>query len=196
MQRLGLPAHLTWFEDLHDRYLEAHRHYHTGRHIIACLSELAATRTLAVYPEEVELALWFHDAIYDPTQSDNERQSADLAAQFLATANIPTESRTRIRSHILATTHHFAPESPDAALVVDIDLAILGQSEATYALFEQTIRQEYEWVPIAIYRHKRTEVLQSFLQRESIYSLPWFRQCYELTARRNVEQAIQSLDRL
>src|SRR5262245_66185655 len=55
----------AWFEALAERYAEPHRYYHTSRHIAECLAEVDHVRHLARDPVAVELALWFHDAIYE-----------------------------------------------------------------------------------------------------------------------------------
>src|SRR5690348_1987353 len=79
------------------------RHYHTLTHLDACLRELDALRDLAVRPAEVELALWFHDAVYRSWRRDNEAQSAALAADLLRAA--PVETVERIRQMIFDTRH-------------------------------------------------------------------------------------------
>ena len=53
------------FARLMAAYAEPQRHYHTQQHLAECLEHLAAAYSLASEPGEVELALWFHDAIYD-----------------------------------------------------------------------------------------------------------------------------------
>ena len=74
------PALQDAFEDLVARYAEPHRKYHTLEHLDECLATFANVRALAGRPAEVEVALWFHDAIYDTRSNSNEKQSAALAA--------------------------------------------------------------------------------------------------------------------
>ena len=72
--------------------------------------------------------------------------------------------------------------------LVDIDLAILGVSPARFAEYDAQVAAEYAWVPRLVYRFKRKQVLQSFLQRDAIYATPHFHQLLEAQARRNLSQ--------
>ena len=75
----------------------------------------------------------------------------------------------------------------------DIDLAILGQSPDLFGAYDRGIREEYSWVPEDDYRKGRIAVLQSFLERKSIYSTDYFRSEYEEKARKNLCRAILRL---
>src|SRR6185436_9293929 len=77
----GEPA--GWYEKLTAAYAEPQRHYHNQQHIAECLAEFDRARHLTQQPVELELALWFHDAVYEPKASDNEEQSAALAQHCL-----------------------------------------------------------------------------------------------------------------
>jgi len=76
-------AAARWYERLARAYDEPQRHYHNQQHIAECLWEFDQARSLARQPITVELALWFHDAVYDPKAGDNEEQSAALAKSCL-----------------------------------------------------------------------------------------------------------------
>jgi predicted metal-dependent HD superfamily phosphohydrolase len=169
------------------------RHYHTLDHLAACLQELDRSRDFAEHPGEVELALWFHDAIYRTYRTDNERRSAEWAARFTAAHAATPETVSRVRRLVLATAHTANEPAGDMALVVDIDLSILGQSESIYDRFESDVRREYWWVPRRRYSSARVHILQSFLARPSIYHWPYFRERYEVSARENLQRAISRL---
>ena len=167
------------------------RHYHTLAHLDSCLRELDGARELALRPAEVELALWFHDAVYRSWRRDNEARSADLAQTVLRAA--PAETVERIRQMILATLHDDAGFSGDTALVIDIDLSILGAPPAVYSRFESAIRREYWWVPRARYVAGRSKILERILGRSAIYTNDSFYERYESAARSNLEAALASL---
>ena len=167
------------------------RHYHTLSHLDACLREFDGARHLALRPAEVELALWFHDAVYRGWRHDNEARSAAFAGDLLRSASVETVER--IRQMILATTHAEAGFSGDTALVIDIDLSILGAPPEIYARFESAIRREYWWVPRARYVAGRSKVLARFLGRNTIYTHDLFYNRYESAARANLSAALGAL---
>lgn len=183
-----IPAEEIW-ATLSRHYTEPHRHYHNARHIEHCLAEFSAVSPLAQRPQAVAIALWFHDVIYDPRAKDNEEQSALLAERFLADPALAQE----VRALILATRHVAEPTTPDAALIVDLDLCILGQPRARYEEFEKEIRAEYAWVSPADYAAGRTAVLQGFLRRPHIYTTATLHEKYEAAARENLAWAIAQL---
>ena len=169
------------------------RHYHTLGHLEACLGEFDQVRDLAVNADEVELALWFHDAVYRTWRSDNEARSATLSAEIMGRGGAESGAIERVNAAVMATRHQGREPNGDAALVVDIDLSILGQPESVYQEFERNIRREYWWVSRPRYVAGRCAILESFLNRTSIYRYPEFQRRYEAVARLNLTSAIARL---
>lgn len=154
---------------------------------LALFEELHAE---AQHPHAVELALWFHDAVYDVHAHDNEARSAQWAVQALDAAGLDAHACRRIHDLIMATCHTASPTSADAALLVDIDLAILGAAPPRFAEYQRQIRAEYAWVAPDIYTSKRTAILEGFLGRRQLYSTPALHTRLEQRARANLMQAI------
>jgi predicted metal-dependent HD superfamily phosphohydrolase len=181
------------FAQLNLAYGDPARTYHTAEHIRDCLAELDRARGLAVQPDEVEAALWFHDAVYDARAPDNEEQSARQAQAALTAAGVSIGRARHIADLILATKHVALAGPGDAQLLCDIDLSILGRSPEAFAEFERRIRQEYAWVPEPTYRTSRSEILAGFLRRRTIYQTDYFRDRYEAPARQNLHRLIKRL---
>src|SRR4030095_1092429 len=118
---------LLIYQDLAARSRDPHRAYHDLTHIEHCLREFETVRPVARDAVAVEFALWFHDVIYDPRAKDNEERSAELAMTVVRQAALPRSVELATGFLVRATAHTVAPDDPDARLVVDIDLAILGQ---------------------------------------------------------------------
>jgi predicted metal-dependent HD superfamily phosphohydrolase len=171
-------------------YTASNRHYHTLQHLQECLDLFESVMVLATYPAEVEMALWFHDAIYNPTSQDNEAQSAQWASAELSKAGVSPAKIDRIHSLIMATCHTTLPQTIDECLLVDIDLAILAAPVARFDEYEQQIRAEYHFVPEPIFNQKRQEILQGFLDRSTIYSTKYFQDKLELRAGYNIRRSI------
>lgn len=188
-QRAGGSNGSYIFEDLSARYNEPHRHYHNLRHIEECLAEL---ETIHLNDEDrlvVELAIWFHDAIYETLRQDNEEKSAELFRS--KSVGIPDSVVEHVAALILNTRFHdSSPNDPVAAVFIDIDLAILGASTERFREYDDAIRSEYSWVPELLYNMKRRKALRRFLDRDRIYTTPTFFERLELNARENLRRAI------
>jgi len=190
--RLPIPPGAD-FAALLARYREPHRAYHTDQHLHECLEWLDELRALARDPAALELAIWYHDAIYRPRRSDNEQASADLAAADLRAAGASVALVGEVSALILSTTHRATPPPGDAALLADIDLAILGAPAARYAEYETQIRAEYRWAPGFLFRRRRAALLREFLARPRLYSTPVVYARLEAQARHNLAAAIRAL---
>jgi len=180
------------FQELLARYGEAHRHYHTIAHVDACLGFFDWYRGLALHPERVELALWFHDAVYDPRASDNESRSAELARASLDELGAPAAVRDEVAAHVLATRGHQG-DQPDTKLLLDLDLSVLGARPLGFAQFEQQIREEYAHVSDEVFAAGRCAVLSGFAARSEIYATPALREELEFRARQNLQQRMREL---
>ena len=177
---------------------EPQRHYYDQRHLRECLALWTRWRGHSPRAGEVAIALWFHDAIYDPqapVSGSNEQNSAAWAARALVRAGADSDTAQRVHDLVMATQHD-APAalgaSLDAQLLVDIDLSILGAERARFDEYEQQIRREYAYVPGFLFRRKRREILKGFLDRPAIYSTPHFHDRLEARARDNLRRVTEA----
>ena len=175
---LGRPAPAALQAELLSAWSEPHRYYHDQRHLRECLALWTGWRGHSSQAGEVAIALWFHDAIYDPQAAAgaNELGSAAWAARSLVRARAGSEAAQRVHDLVMATAHatpHDAPAvadpNPDTRLLLDIDLSILGSPAERFERYDQDVRREYAWMPRARYQESRARVLQGFLNRPRLY---------------------------
>jgi predicted metal-dependent HD superfamily phosphohydrolase len=190
---LNPGTHWVW-EALESAYTGPGRHYHNLIHIHECLVHAEDVMLLLDDRRAVENAIFFHDAVYDPTRSDNEEQSAALAERYLWEMDRPAAFIARVRELILDTRHKVEPVTNDGRYLVDIDLAILGAPPERFDEYERAIRQEYAHVPDDAFRAGRANILRTFLSRPSIYLTEHFRAKYEGPARANLERSIARVE--
>lgn len=181
----------TVFDELAARYNEAHRAYHNLNHIANCLITLESAADLTERLTEVEAAVWFHDAVYDPRRADNEARSAALAERLLGRAGVAAPVVARIAEQIRLTTHQRDDLTGDAAVLCDVDLSILGAPPERFAAYDAAIREEYAWVPDGGYRAGRGRLLVRFLDRPRIYQTEHFHARLEDAARVNLMRALK-----
>lgn len=187
-------------DELKRRYSEPQRHYHTWKHIEALLWHLDGISDQLNDSDAVLWALYWHDAIYDPQASDNEDKSADLLSEMAGT-DLPNPSLRRADRIIRATKQHLVPdgltrdEQSDLELFLDIDLSILAAASDVFDRYETHIRNEYAFVPKAVYVQARSAILQGFLKRERLYFSDHFYSQWETRARANLQRSIDQLNK-
>jgi len=182
-------------DELIARYSEPHRRYHTMTHIEDCLAQVAASTDMDDHQRGLmDAAIWFHDAVYDATRTDNEAESAKLAADRLAAEGAPQSFIDEVVRLILLTAGH-AVQAGDVlgARLVSIDLSILGAEADRYDAYAAAIREEYAHVPEPLYRAGRAAILGRFLDSEALFTDPLWAERYETRARVNLGREIAAL---
>ncbi|WP_299942706.1 hypothetical protein [uncultured Microbulbifer sp.] len=193
MERLGFDSNIETYLKLQSHYDKKHRHYHNSSHINATLKNLEQVKHLANDYNALEIALWFHDAIYKVFSSGNELNSANWASQFLKINKAQDNFIENVHRLIMATLHNTVFYDNDERLIVDIDLSILGSHGELYNKFELWVGREYKLIPGFIYKKKRKKILEGFLARKRIYSHEYFFEKFEESARKNIRNTIDSL---
>lgn len=176
-----------------DKYSEPHRSYHTLEHIRHCLAQLDGARHLAEDPDGIELAIWFHDAVFDTGADDNEVRSAQLFDSMLG-PYLPRERAARIHRLIRDTEHPSEPEDNDARLMVDIDLSSFALPWDEFMRDTRAIFAECAHVPEAQLVAGKRRFLNGLLSRSSIYLTAHFRERLEAQARSNIERHMRDLN--
>ena len=192
--RIGHPdLDGVWYWRIEKVYSEHSRAYHKLSHILDCLRQFEFLREASECEKAVELAIWFHDAVYDTHASNNEEMSAEFAREIMEEMTLPTSLIGMVIDLILATKHNSRPDTQDQQIIMDVDLAILGQPQRQFDEYESAIREEYRWVSVDMFRTKRTEILNLFLAQKTIYYTETFRDRYEQQARENIQRSIRLL---
>lgn len=187
-QGSGIGAAAALADELFERYEEPQRFYHHLGHIAGSLGEFdlhARGHSL------LEGAIWFHDVIYDPTRSDNEAASVRWFREQTQ-GWIDATHAERISRLIEVTDFRIKPEeTPEAALMADIDLAILSAGAEEYDAYSRAIHLEYSHVPSQAFREGRAKVMEHFLS-QPIYRTAGFLPREE-RARQNISRELERL---
>lgn len=153
--------------ELVGRWSEPHRAYHNLEHLLLMLELLDQQRAAPA----TMFAAWYHDAVYDPTSATNEADSAKLASEALPRLG-HAHLTDRVCELIMLTARHGTAPDMEAALLLDADLAILGQPPAIYLRYVAGVRAEYAHLTDAEFTSGRTAVLHDLLAHERLYQHP------------------------
>jgi predicted metal-dependent HD superfamily phosphohydrolase len=93
----------------------------------------------------------------------------------------------------LTKTHDVQPGDRLGAILISIDLSILGAEPARYDSYAAAIRQEFIHVPERDYRAGRAIVLGQFAARPVIFPDAAFAARYDRQARENLVRELASL---
>jgi predicted metal-dependent HD superfamily phosphohydrolase len=165
--------------------MEKHRHYHNPRHLIFCLQQLDSSASLMEDKDAIEMAIWFHDVIFEPMASDNEERSAGLF-KIVAEGHFSSNFVDTVSDIIVATKHHDAPGSSNKAYMLDIDLSSLG---IPWMYFRQDcidLRAELTGISDIRFYSGKLKFFNTLISRPRIYFTDSFFTRYELEARRNI----------
>jgi len=185
------PGAETVHGELRRRYDEPFRQYHNLHHILDCLRLCDEVGSLLVDRDAVELALWFHDAVYDTGTSTNELRSAELFLTMSTGASFLF--RHRVCDHILATRHSTTVRDPDRRFLVDIDLSGFGAPWEEFMRNGALLREESSGQNDIKYHHGQVAFLSRLQERRYFFATEYFRARYETTARENLRRVLAEL---
>ncbi len=175
-------------------YAAPARRYHTVEHLVEVLDRVDELAGVAVDPEVVRLAAWFHDAVYDPTAADNEERSAELAATVLGRLRLPAAAVAEVGRLVRLTAGHApAPDDRAGAVLCDADLAVLAHDPDGYARYVAAVRAEYGHLADEAWRAGRAAVLRGLLDRPFLFATAAGRERWESAARGNVTAELAAL---
>ncbi len=196
-QRCLLPGKTSdgraiW-DELERRYSEPHRSYHNKEHLAHCLEQIDLAAASMRHPEQVELAIWFHDVINEQGARDNERRSADF---FRARAEglIDPQVIDAVADLILVTMHNDRPEDLDHQFICDVDLASFGCPWECFMRDSENVKAEFEGPDEDYYRGKE-KFLEALLARPRIFMTDFFNRRYEQQARDNIAGLLELVNR-
>lgn len=175
-------------------YQESHRQYHTLSHINSLLHQSKCHELLIRNKFIVNLAIIFHDIIYDPRKSDNE-EASNIQFNSMMSSLLPEDIVTSVNKYILATKYHQVQESNDSdlQLFIDMDMSILGSPWEEYIAYARNIRQEYSHVMLEEYCIKRSSFLKQISEKRLFVTNDYYN-LYEQQAQYNMKQEYLSLD--
>ena len=164
--------------------------YHDLLHLAEVLDrlDLLAAAGASFDPTLVALAAWFHDAVYDGADDDEER-SAQWAERALPEAYADEVAR------LVRMTAHHRPSDDDAAgcALSDADLGILAAGPERYADYVAGVRADFAHVADADFRAGRLAVLQDLAAKPSLFHSARARELWEARARANLDREIAGL---
>lgn len=197
-QQVGIPL----FQEILAAYSEPHRHYHNLSHLNHMFQELETYEvdSCEVGPasrvtNEMLWAVWYHDFIYKPGASSNEKKSAIKAKESMRKLKIQQASIDKVIELIITTENHQSnSDCINTQLFLDADMAVLGTDQANYLRYCEAIRQEHSGIPDFLFNRGRKQFLISVLKQETIFVSSYFGEKYELKARTNIEAELSQLN--
>ncbi|MFZ2502188.1 MAG: hypothetical protein WAW88_05935 [Nocardioides sp.] len=187
--------------DLLARYAEPHRGYHNQRHLAEVLERIDLLADQLPFDTLcVELAAWFHDAIYDGEAAMEER-SAQLAESALTPLGVLPAITAEVGRLVRLTATHRPTRRADGsfdqagAALVDADLAILAAPAERYADYVAGVRAEYAALSEPEFNAGRASVLRTLMASPKLFHTAVGQQTWEEPARRNVVAELERLTR-
>lgn len=205
-----LAAHhdINAFATLDAAYREPQRSYHDWSHIADLLGKLDELKTLAVRPDLLAAAIFWHDAVYETQEDDgalrpdaeNVRASAKL---FERHSTFEKADADAVGDLIMATAghldaramiEHYPGFTGDLDLFLDLDLSSLAAPWPVFQENLEKLRFEYSWVPEPLFCLGRLQMIETFAARgEALYRRAETRKLWSEAARDNLARAQDEL---
>lgn len=170
------------------------RYYHNLEHLKFMLNELDDIKYKFTIKQinDIELAIFYHDIVYEFDAVDNEEKSANKAINcLLRCESIDLDTIREVNKMILATKNHYTEESY-IEYFLDIDMLILASEPDVYVKYAENIRKEYWFYLEYEYNIGRKNVLKQML-KTPIFKSEYYRTRYETKAIENIKKELEAL---
>lgn len=173
-------------------YAESERFYHTFHHIEFCLGLLDQVKGQSADADSIELAIWFHDAVYNFPLVENEKLSAEYFME-VSEGYLSKEQRQKIYGLVIVTDHKTKPTDTDQKILVDIDLSSFGLPWQRFIDDGENVRRELSYLNEDDFYRQQIGFMKQLTAAENFYKTPWFQDQFEATARANIGEYLELL---
>lgn len=182
------------WNEIENNYTDSKRYYHNLLHLESIFNELSIVKGSIWEWDTIVFSMYYHDLVYNPSQNDNEKRSAEIAKNRLQSISFTSNKVFNCINQILSTKEHSKSDENDTNLFIDADLSILGQEMDLYLNYCKQIRMEYFNFPDTVYKKGRKAVLHHFLEMKFIFKTEYFFNKYENQARLNISNELKELN--
>jgi predicted metal-dependent HD superfamily phosphohydrolase len=174
-------------------YGDPARGYHDLRHLAEVLDRLdeLSSNGVRFEPLAVQLAAWFHDAVYDGRPGAEER-SASWAREALSDVEESVGAEVQ-RLVLLTADHQVRQGDRNGAALCDADLAILAAPHVRYSAYADDVRREYAHLTDTEFVRGRAAVLRGLAGRGRLFATPYGREHWQPAARANIARELGEL---
>lgn len=175
-------------------YADPSRGHHGVRHLREVLSRLdeLADAGCTFDRTAVQLAAWFHDAVYDGERDAEERSAswAESALPLLVDAAVVAEVARLVR-----LTEHHRPhiEDTNGCALSDADLSILAAPVGRYEEYVEAVRKEYGHLSDDVFSAGRAVVLRQLADKPQLFHTTHGFATWEAPARSNLSRELAQL---
>ncbi|WP_417266393.1 phosphohydrolase [Brumimicrobium sp.] len=181
------------FDEIIHAYESEGRYYHNLEHLKDLFSELERASHLIDDFNLVNIAVFYHDVIYNPTANNNEEKSAEFSSNHLKLMRASEQLIKTVYEAIIATKKHSESENNNINIFTDADLSILGTNSEHYKKYSQKIRYEYITYPSYLFDNGRIQALKQLMDTGRLFKSEYFYKLNEKQALDNLQAELDSL---
>jgi len=173
-------------------YYTNKRFYHTLNHIKILLDSLHDFHITEVEKIKLELAIWFHDIIYNSKAKNNEEESINEFTKFAIYVGLNFDLNLEINDIIFATRHKDTAQTRLQKIMCDVDLKEFAFDN--YIKNSNNIKKEFSHLTDKEWIKGRSDFLKTFINKEFIYYTDEYRDALEDTARINLKKELDYIN--
>ena len=133
---------------------------------------------------KLELAIWFHDIVYDSTRTDNEKLSANNFKSFGNIIGLKNKHIKEICNLILVTKHNDTVKTESEKIICDLDLREFTSIRSK--LNSEEVRKEFVHLSDEEFYKGRADFLRKMINKKYIYSTDLYRNSLEELAKHRI----------